>query len=66
MTINKSRPQPTDYQLQQRLEEVAYKLQHLNLDYLKVSIFKAMHEMAIGTVHAAISALPLRLKACVQ
>jgi len=56
---------PLDYKLWGVLEDKACRKRHNNLDSLKRSLVKAVAEIPLETLRAAIAELPERLKACV-
>ena len=56
---------PLDYKLWAVLEDMAYRKRHNNLDSLKRSLMKAVAEIPLDMVRAAIAEWSERLKACV-
>jgi hypothetical protein len=57
---------PLDYKLWAVLEDMACQKCHNNLDSLKRSLVKAVAEIPLQTVHAAIAECLERLKACIR
>ena len=55
-----------DYKLWAVLEDMACQKRHNNLGTLKRSLVKAVSEIPLETVRAAIAEWPERLKACVE
>jgi hypothetical protein len=57
---------PLDYRLWAVLEDKACQKRHNNLDSLKTSLVKAVADIPLETVRAAIVEWPESLKACVE
>jgi len=66
LALGASRPQPLDYKLWAVSENMTCQQRHNNLESLKRSIVKAVAEIPLQTLRAAIAQWPESLKACVE